>query len=198
MKITADSSVTDLTYLNDQLHTVTDNATGRIITFIYDNDGRIDKITGPVTVAVPDGVWVDYDYVNGNLTEVTYPDGSGFIYEYDDPADEHNLTAKKDKTGRLLSSWTYDTHDRAYINTSYDGRGGMIEYLGGGKVKITDAYGIERTYTYKIINGQIMVASVEGAPDCTDCVNSAPIRYEHDPDMNVTEKEYANGRIDKF
>jgi RHS repeat-associated protein len=201
VRITADSSVTDLTYQNDLLHTVTDNATGRIITFIYDN-GRIDKIAGPVTVAVPDGIWVDYDYVNGNLTEVTYPDGSGFIYEYDDPADEHNLTAKKDKTGRQLSSWTYDAHDRAYINTSYDGRGGTIEYMNGSKVKVTDAYGVERTYTYKILNGQVMVTGVEGEPDCNGCVNGcvngAPIRYEHDLDMNVTEKEYANGRIDKF
>ena len=197
VKITADSSVTDLTYLNDQLHTVTDNATGRIITFIYDNS-RIDKIAGPVTEAVPDGIWVDYDYVNGNITEVTYPDGSGHIYEYDDPGDEHNLTAKKDKTGRQLSSWTYDAHDRAYINTAYDGRGGSIEYQAGSKVKVTDAYGVERTYTYKIINGQVMVTDVEGEPDCTGCVNGTPIRYEHDLDMNVTEKEYANGRIDKF
>ncbi len=93
-KTDGNGHVQSLTYnSNGLLQTVTDQATGRSIGFHYNADNRIDSITGPVTAAVPDGVWVSYQYdTNGNLTRVTYADDSGFQYKYECAFDSHNLT----------------------------------------------------------------------------------------------------------
>lgn len=67
----------------DLLETVTDGASGRVLTFHYNANDLLDYISGPVTSAVADGIWVEYAYDgNQNLTSVTYADDSGFTYIY--------------------------------------------------------------------------------------------------------------------
>jgi len=96
------------------LHTVTDTATGRVLTLSYNADGLLQFIQGPVTPSVPDGIWVRYGYDDtDNLTSVTYADGSGFTYAYTDPTDIHKLTEKRDKLNHWLKTWSYDDEDRA-------------------------------------------------------------------------------------
>jgi len=124
----------------NRLESVTDQASARVLTFHYDADNRLHHIIGPVTEAVSDGIQVTYSYdPDGNLETVTYADGSGFQYLYEDPYDAHNLTAKKNLAGHLISEWTYDDQDRAETNTNRYGKGVSIEYLSKRKVLVTDA-----------------------------------------------------------
>lgn len=120
-KTDGNGNVQTLAYDTDgRLDTVTDQATGRSMGFVYNADDRIDHIIGPVTEAVPDGIWVTYQYdTDGNLVRVIYADdnngsaASGFGYQYEDPYDAHNITEKRNLAGEFLSSWLYDSYDRA-------------------------------------------------------------------------------------
>ncbi len=52
-------NVQQLAYNTDNLvETVTDQATGKSIAFYYNANNKIAYISGPVTLAVPDGIWV--------------------------------------------------------------------------------------------------------------------------------------------
>jgi len=183
---------------SNRLETITDTATGRSITLLYNAGGYIGSIAGSVTPAIPDGVWVTYGYdTYGNLASVTYADGSGFDYVYNDANDLHNLTEKKDKMGHLLSSWAYDGQDRAIENFTRDGRGVSIEYVNDTEVKVTDAYGITRTYTIGNMDGKKRVTDISGPEGCASCGNDV-IRVEYDRALRVIEVEYANGLINQF
>lgn len=187
------------------LDTVTDQTSGRTLTFHYNADSRIDHITGPVTTAVPDGIWVSYQYdTNGNLTRVTYADGSngsgpsGFEYRYEDPNDPNNLTAKYDLAGHLISTWSYDDQDRAVANVNREGKGATINYDDPSNVVVTDAYGIASTYEIAEIAGRKKVLSRTGPTGCNTC-STGIFRTEFDPETGYpTEREFANGRIDLY
>ncbi len=188
----------NLTYESGLLRKVTDEASGRVLKFIYDANNRLHVITGPSTQAVPNRLWVTYLYdADGNLETVTYPDGSGFRYVYDDPNDPHNMTEKSNLAGHLISTWDYDGNDRVTQNDNRDGKGGTIEYVSHNEVKVTDAYAKTRTYTITTIDGRKRVGLIEGGEGCQSCGSDA-VRFEYDSKLNITEKEYANGRIDKF
>ena len=54
---------------------------GRVITFDYQGTSHVVRLLGPVIAANPAGVYATYAYdANGNLTGVTFPDGSGLNY----------------------------------------------------------------------------------------------------------------------
>lgn len=181
------------------LDTVADVASGRILIFAY-NGGFIQSITGPVTSAVPTGIWVNFAYdANQNLTSVTYADGSGLTYKYEDPNDPNNLTEKRDKSGHFLASWSYDEQDRAITNTSRDGRGGAVDYdtlADENKVAVTDEYGATRFYAIGEKSCRKQVTEIEG-PVCITCGENI-VRMEYNDDSLLTLKEYANGREDHF
>ena len=160
----------DLTYDDTgRLHTVLDTASNRQMTMLYDDLDRIVAVTGPVTEAVPDGIWVQYAYDDtDNLITVTYPDGTGFAYAYED-ADPHNLTEKRDGAGRFLSAWTYDDQDRAIANTPAEGPGLLIEYPDETTVRVTDAGGQETVYTIDEVNGRKRIGQVDRPEDCAAC-----------------------------
>ncbi|MDF1591023.1 MAG: DUF6531 domain-containing protein [Desulfobacterales bacterium] len=180
-----------------RLASVVDEAGGRTLTFNYDGNGRIESISGPTTPAVGNGIWVHYGYdASGNLISVTYADGSGYNYEYVNPGN-HNLTAKKDKLGHLLSSWTYDSQDRAVSNFTRDGKGVSIHYVSNNEVRVTDAYGIARTYAIWDIDGRKKVTDISGPSGCADCGDEVT-RIEYDNLGRAIEVAYAGGRIDQF
>ena len=187
-----------LSYAADRPAVLTDAATGRTLTFNFDVQDRLASITGPVTAAVADGIWVQYGYdANGNLTSVTYADASGYTFEYTDPNDVHNLTARRDKAGHLLASWTYDDIDRVVGNVTRDGRGVGIVYVSDNEVQVTDAYGVARTYAIWGLDGRKKVTDISGPAGCASCVNDI-VRIEYDGQGRFIEVEYANGRIDQF
>ncbi len=188
-----------LTYdTENRLETVTDAASGRSFGFHYTEDGDIESVTGPASEAVPGNVWVNYGYdASGNLISVSYADGSGFDYTYTDPNDIHNLTEKRNKAGHLLASWTYDDQDRAIENVTRDGKGVSIDYVSDTEIRVTDAYGVTRTYTIGNMDGRKRVTDIGGSAGCPTC-GADVVRIEYDRALRVIEKEYANGLITQY
>jgi RHS repeat-associated protein len=177
--------------------TVTDMASGRELTLTYVN-GLLESISGPVTTAVSNGVWVTYGYdSNLNLTSVTYADGSGYSYVYDDLNDIHNLTERKDALNHQLMTWGYDSSDRAITFFSRDGKGMNITYVSGTQVEVTDAYDVVRTYSIGTAGGQRRVTAMTG-------IGSAPysdhnsIRWVYDGSARLTEVEDAGGSVTQY
>jgi hypothetical protein len=186
------------------LETVTDQSTSRSIGFVYNDEGRIAHITGPMTAAVPSGIWITYQYdAVGNLTRVIYADddngsgASGFEYQYSDPRDPHNLTEKRNLAGEFISSWKYDSFDRAYESISRDGKGVAISGYGTSSGAVTDAQGVQKTYTIETFKGRKTITHISGADGCASCGGDA-VRYGYDDQRRVNEIEYANGRIDRY
>ncbi len=190
---------------NSLLETITDQASGRSLTFHYNSDNRISYITGPVTTAVADGIWVSYEYDDtGNLTKAIYADGnngstaSGFEYRYEDANDPNNMTAKYDLAGHLIASWSYDDEDRAVENVTREGSGASINFDDPENVVVTDAYELSNTYTISEVAGQEKITAKTGASNCNVC-SSGIVRTEFDNSTGLPkEREWANGRIDQY
>jgi len=177
---------------------VMDAASGKELTFHYDSNNLMTHISGPVTGAVSDGVWVRYGYDSeDNLISVTYADGSGLTYGYADPNDSHNLTEKRDKQDRVIAIWEYDAFDRAVINTTHDGRDVSISYLNDQEVEVTDAYGVTRRYVISAHEGMRRVSEVKGTAGCPEC-SGGPTRYSYDQMLRVIEEEDANGVVHRY
>ena len=181
-----------------RLESVTDTASGRTLTFTYNTESLLESITGPVTAAVPSGVWVTYGYdANQNLTSVTYADGSGLTYDYSDPNDAHNLTEKKNKAGHLVNTWAYDSQDRCINNFSAGGRGVAVSYESDNQINVTDAYGTLRTYTLEDISGRKRVTAMQG-PVGAPYNNSSTVRWAYDTEMNLVETQQADGTVNLY
>lgn len=188
----------ELAYSDNKLQTVTDTATGRILTFHYNGDGRLESISGPVTAAVPSGIWITYGYDgNQNLISVTYSDGSGFSYTYSDPNNIHNLTEKRDKSNHLLNTYAYDDQDRVIDNFSVLGKGVSINYVSETQVDVTDAYAVPRTYTMGDIDGRKRVTADSG-PAIAPYSDSNAVRWVYDAMMRLIEVEYGGGAIYQY
>lgn len=183
---------------NQRLESVTDEATGRLLYFHY-KAGKLDHISGPKHQDGPEDIRVRYDYAGSNLAHVTYADHSGFRFFYKDPHDPNNLTRKETLTGHFLAEWKYDAHDRAWQNHTRNGRGGSIDYtqMDDGRVQVTDAYGIVRSYTIAKNRGAKQVTGITPKSGCRTC-NQEVVNYAYDNANRIISKEYANGRVDRF
>ncbi|MDY7034990.1 MAG: DUF6531 domain-containing protein, partial [Thermodesulfobacteriota bacterium] len=183
---------------NARVETVTDASSGRVLTFSYNAEGLLDHITGPVSDAVPDGIWVTYGYdADQNLTSVTYADNSGYTYSYTDPNDIHNLTEKRDKLNHLLNTWGYDAEDRVISNFSVEGIGVSISYVSDSQVDVIDAYGTLRTCTISDISDRKRVTAMTGIAGAPYSDSNA-VRWAYDDSMNLIEVEYAGGGINQY
>jgi len=180
-----------------RLETVNDAATGRILTFNYNPNSKLESIAGPVTDAVSDGIWVVYGYTADNLTSVTYADGSGFTYMYEDPNDPHNLTAKRNKADHLIGTWDYDDQDRCDNKTSVNGNGVSIEYVSDSTVQVTDAYETQRSYTISEFDNLKRLTAVSGLP-LAPYSSSNAVRWQYDDALNLVEIEYGGGTVSQF
>lgn len=184
---------------SDRLQNITDEASGRTLSFTYNEAGLLDHISGPVCSSIPSGILVSYGYDESqNLTSVTYADGSGFKYAYASGDDPHNLTEKRDNMGHILSTWTYDNQDRATESFTRDGRGVSIDYRDDNEVKVTDPYGITSTYWIWQVDGRKRVTDIEKPQGCHGCGGGDIIRLEYDSALRVIEVEYANGLIEQY
>jgi RHS repeat-associated protein len=191
-------NILDLAYdINNRLETVTDVASGRVLAFHYSSD-RLDCVTGPVTAAVPDGLWVTYGYdTNQNLTTVTYADGSGFTYAYNDLNDPHNLTRKKDLLNHVLREWSYNSSDQATACLTPDGKGVTSITYTGSQVAVRDAYDVLRTYTLANVGGRKKVTLMIGITNAPYADTNA-VRWLYDEKARLLEVEYGGGRIDLY
>jgi YD repeat-containing protein len=78
------------------LATVNDLSSGRALAFEYQENGMLTAVYGPVIDSIPDGRWVSFAYdASGNLSRVSYADGSGYGYTHEDLLDPHKVLSKK-------------------------------------------------------------------------------------------------------
>jgi RHS repeat-associated protein len=181
-----------------RLQTVTDNASGRVLTFNY-SGSLLASISGPVTTAVADGIWVEYGYDgNQNLTTVTYADGSGITYVYSDANDLHNLTQKKDLLNHILREWAYNGSDQATVCRSPDGRGVELVTYQANQVQVKDVYDITRTYTLVTVDGLKRLSSMTGGVTNAPYAESNAVQWVYDDRGRLSEVEYGGGRIDLY
>lgn len=157
-----------------KLTRVVDSSSGREFRFAYTGDyiTSISLYLG----AVDKGVMVSYGYdANGNLTSVAFPDGSGWVYEYNDTekvSEEtfhiNNMTRKSNPAGHTLSTWSYDDQDRCTYNDTVDDRGVTIDYdTTPNAVRVTDAYGETKVINLTRVNGKKRIGTVQGLSGCT-------------------------------
>ncbi len=184
-----------LAYDAGQLQTVTDTAGGRSLGFNY-SGGLLVSVSGPVTDAVPDGVWVQFEHDGyQNLVSATYADGSAVVYTYAGPYDPHNLTRKEDGAGHQMAAWDYDDQDRAFQSRMPDDSSVQLDYLSPEQVQVTDAYGTARTYDLAQIHGRIKVTRLQG-PAAAPYYDTPAVRWHYDDQLNPTEVEMAGGTTD--
>ncbi|MGD9252030.1 MAG: DUF6531 domain-containing protein, partial [Desulfobacterales bacterium] len=187
-----------LTYdAEGRLESISDEASGRGLQLNYTPEGKIDHIAGPLTDAVPDGIWVRYAYDNQNLVSVQYADNAGFSYTYADPGDPHNLTRKEDIAGNLIASWAYDDQDRATYSAARDAENLMLAFIDENTTQTTDAYGIERTYHFAEEGGMRRILSVDNTSGCATCGEDV-VAASYDLKGRLVSRTMANGRIDRF
>jgi RHS repeat-associated protein len=189
----------NLTYdARERLVNVSDGAGDRSLSFAYNEDGRITTITGPATEALPSGIYARFAYDSfGNLSSVTYADGSGFDYTYEDAADAHNLTGVTNKVGHRVAAWEYDGQDRCVAAWTPRGTSVSMAYVDDTRVDVTDAYGAVRTYTVGWVRGQSRLVSMAG-PAAPPWAPETPVRWAYDDDLNLEAVESPAGTIHRF
>lgn len=195
-----------LSYDNrSRLSTVSDLSSGRILRFNYiGNNTRVDHITGPVTPSVPDGVWVRYSYSMGCMAKVEYADSnngsssSGVEYLYEDPNNVFFMTAKKDLSGTVLSTWTFDENGMAIGNVNTQGTSATISYDTPGQVAVTDAYGITSIDHIEEIAGRKRITHTTRPSGCTTCSDGIQKTVFDQTTGYPVRREYFNGRIDLY
>ena len=181
-----------------RLDSITDLSSGRALIFNYNNKGLIESIAGPVTAMAGDGIWVTLDYdTKGNLSAVTYADGTGLDYTYADGQDAHNLTAVQNRAGHLLNTWSYDDQDRCIANFSPNGKGVKIDYASNRRVIVTDAYGVERTYVLKSIKGHKRLSAMNGTAS-PPFVDTPVVKWRYDKELRLIWVNHANGAIHNY
>ncbi|MDN3442643.1 DUF6531 domain-containing protein [Psychrobacter sp. APC 3279] len=153
--------------------------------------------------------WVYLLDQKGNLAQVVSPTGVRTGYQYNDPYDAHNLTAKysyENKQPQLITKWTYDAYDRATSSTHKDGVKKVSVVYDNDTViptqanhiftnVLTNSIGETTNYRYRYKNGEAQLLSVTGA----GCVTCGPtnVSYEYDSAGRVTKtsKLDDNGQV---
>ena len=136
---------------------------GRSLTFGYGSDGMLS------TVSTPDGSSITYNHdPQHRLTSVTYPTGTR-TYQYGDASHANALTGLVDENNNTYSTWTYDSLGRGTSTALAGGvNSATLLYNPDRSVRVTDALGTQRTYTFQNTFGFPQVIAIQG-PFCGDC-----------------------------
>jgi RHS repeat-associated protein len=139
---------------------------GRALNFSYEGD-RVVRMAGP------EGTIATYSYAGNDLDHVTYVDGSGYSFHYDESG---QLLSASDLGGRTLESHTYSV-GRALTSEIADGDEHLTfslarPVLGGAhQTTVTDALGNRRVYSIGDRGGIRSVTAV--AAECSTCENGS-------------------------
>ncbi|WP_249255897.1 DUF6531 domain-containing protein, partial [Xanthomonas graminis] len=131
---------------------------GRSIELVYADDNDDALITGVVS----DGVQMaSYGYNQQRLVTVTYADGSGRTYHYEDTRFPRHLTGVTTEDGQRFSTFAYDDAGRAISSQHAGGIDGVTLAYSSSGTRVTDALGDTADYTMTAAGGESpKVASV--------------------------------------
>jgi len=119
-------------YAGDRITSLTDRH-GRIISFDYQGTNFVRQLLGPPVAANPNGVYATYAYdASGNLTDVTYPDGSSLVYGYGNTSWPNSMTrysARGPRGPNLQQLFQYDDRGRVQaVSEGPEGRSYQLAY----------------------------------------------------------------------
>jgi len=155
---------------------------GRTIIVTTDGNGQVVSLSDSI------GTIASYAYGSSQeLSSVTYPDGSGYQFNYTQQGSDLLLSSVTDALGNIVSAHTYDNQGRAI---SSEREGGMehfdFEYLTPNETKVTDGLGRVGTYQFLNIHGRKVVTRIAGA--CT-CGGSSEIKtWNYDDQLNLVSQ----------
>lgn len=192
------------------LITVTD-VFGRSLQFKYNAAGLVNQIVDPA------GQTIATAYVNGNLSQMTWQDGSVRSFLYENASLAWALTGMLDEQGARIGTYSYDAQGRAVAT---EGAGGVdrfaASYSSPPAIVVTDTYDasanvIRRTRTWQLPlsttvttpNGSSVGLGVEmvaGSPVITSrsqpagagCAPSTSLA-SHDANGNLASADDFNG-----
>ena len=164
-----------LTYTGGLLTQVSDNF-GKSLSIQYNAENRISSIIDPKSQSIL------YEYTNGDLTRVTYPDQNFISYAYLN----HSLTDKYDTNNNLVGHWEYDSKGgvKTYYSHLKDGvpqeRIDLSYEL--QKTKVTSSKGVT-TYTTGTIDWIVVVKEIE---NCSTC-GGVHKRFDYSKRLDLTK-----------
>jgi RHS repeat-associated protein len=204
-----DGNQTTLNYNNYVLSSVTD-PTGRTLTFNVNSFGLVESISDPL------GTIATYTYETGSskLTEVTYPDGSQYKFEYQNLNQKVLLKTVKDAYNNILETHEYDSEARAITSEK---QGGIEKYtfdytswnsvypftkytLVKHKKNASDTNFVETKYYYGDgygnSQGSNLITRIQGNCNCGSGTEST--NFVYDGKGNVTKMTDALGKITNY
>ena len=186
---------------------------GNQTTVSYDSSDRI------ATVSAPGGQWISFtygdsqyvnlatlaqdavgtvaafSYVDSNLTQVVYADGSQINYAYDTAK---NIISVSDSEGKVLETHTYDTDGRGLSSLRANSVDLItIQYPSGSSTILTDSTGNTTTYLYSTISNKTYLTAVQG-PGCSSCGGSNDLSFTLDGAGNRLSRTDANGNTTSY
>jgi len=158
------------------------------LTLSYDGFGRIAGLSGP------DGALASYGYgTTGLLESVDYPDGTGYLYEYDERG---RLLFVEDALGRTLETHTYEG-DRAVTSEIAGGQEQYtLDYVSETVTQVKDAAGNTATYTFGMFGGTRKVVSRTGP--CASCGGQESESWTYTPEGRVETYTDGAGRVTRY
>ncbi|MGB5687122.1 MAG: DUF6531 domain-containing protein, partial [Candidatus Electrothrix sp.] len=180
------------------------DALGRTLLLEYSyNSGLITKMTDP------GGGEYLYSYgttaeeqAKKNLVAVTYPtDGATekISYEYNDSADEHNLTAVVDENGHRYT-YSYDSEDRALSSADEGGSSIALDWSASDSIQVTNGRGYAMLYSQTTMDGIGYITEIAPAAEsgggCSSCGSTG--NYVYDTQHRLLSVTDARGTTRSF
>jgi len=179
-----------------RLHNVSDSQ-GRTLTFTYQGNGRISVIS------TPDGE-ISFSYnAAENVSRVTWPDGTHRDYLYAESTggtvQSHTLTGTLDESGMRIDNTTYDSDERAVVDSGPAGTGTTsIDYQDSNGVftsTVTHPLGrverIEAHYQFGV------AMPFRRTISCNGCTTQTTT-YTYDANGYMASRGEPNGSITRF
>ena len=150
-------------YSGDRIISLTDRH-GRVITFDYQGTNFVRQLLGPPVAANTTGVYAAYAYdVGGNLTNVTYPDGSVLDYRYENTSWPNSMTqysASGPHGPNLQHLFQYDAQGR--VQAASEGPEGRSYQLSYGyeyvdSIRPIRNWAKKRSITLPLLSGQTSI-----------------------------------------
>jgi RHS repeat-associated protein len=173
-----------------RLSTVTDSF-GQQISLAYDASGRLATLTDLA------GNIVQYAYDSAKrLSSVTNADSTSRIFLYENTAYPYALTGVTDEIGNRYSTWTYNAEGRGTGTQEAGGANAVsLVYNVDGSVKVTDALGAVRVFSFTRIGDASLSTGISGSP-APGCGVAASMSYDTAGFMS-SSTDY-NGNVTQF
>ncbi len=172
------------------------DAWGRMIKFIYQDDGKLLEFQDPA------GNKTRYKYAadGGQISEVEYPDGSKRRYFWNEPAlapfpTASALTGIEHENG-ARSSFGYNSFGRAISTERAGGVDKWVLSPGYNNVIVTDPFGTNRTLGLTKLHGTVY-STTRSQPAGAGCDASSASR-SYDANGNIISKTDFNGTVTSY